>query len=79
MKQFKYVICKVDGIEQPILCAKDGGITHRQMSIGTPVSAGFCYLNENDVTCFGESVSLEIKSRMTIDDAILKRFFYEYY
>lgn len=25
------------------------------------VSAGFCYINENKVTCFGQSISLNLK------------------
>lgn len=27
-----------------------------------PISAGFCYVNSNSVQCFGESISLGIRS-----------------
>jgi hypothetical protein len=35
-----------------------------------PISAGFCYIGENRVDCFGESVSLDLKS-LPVEDTEL--------
>jgi hypothetical protein len=40
------------------------------------VGAGFCYIAEDRmVTCYGESISLGIKSRGDVDSSILNRAF----
>lgn len=37
-------------------------IEHSDFKDMKPISAGFCYVKDNEVNCFGESVSLGIKS-----------------
>lgn len=37
-------------------------IEHSNFKNMKPISAGFCYVKDNEVNCFGESVSLGIKS-----------------
>jgi hypothetical protein len=39
-------------------------IDHDKIAIGfkNPISAGFCYIQDDKVSCFGESVMLELKS-----------------
>lgn len=37
-------------------------IEHSSFKNMNPISAGFCYVNDDNVACFGESVSLGIKS-----------------
>lgn len=45
-------------------------IEHSRFKYLNPISAGFCYLNEDNVVkCFGESVSLNLGSKE--DDTIL--------
>lgn len=35
---------------------------HSKFKNMNPISAGFCYVNDDKVECFGESISLGIKS-----------------
>lgn len=37
------------------------------------VGAGFCYIENNRYVCYGESVSLRVKSRDDVDSKILNR------
>lgn len=37
-------------------------LEHSDFKYLNPISAGFCYVGENKVTCFGESFSLKLKS-----------------
>jgi len=37
-------------------------IEHKTFKLLNPISAGFCYINQNEVKCFGKSLSLDIKS-----------------
>ena len=37
-------------------------IEHSSFKNMNPISAGFCYVNDDNVACFGVSVSLGIKS-----------------
>jgi len=37
-------------------------IEHSRFKHFNPISAGFCYIGDNKVNCFGESISLKIKS-----------------
>ena len=37
-------------------------LKHSDFKEMNPVSAGFCHISENKVACFGESVSLQMKS-----------------
>jgi len=54
-------------------------IEHSRFKFLDPVSAGFCFIDteKQEVDCYGESVSLGLKS-MEDDSKIAKRqFFYE--
>lgn len=44
-------------------------IEHSSFKGLNPISAGFCYINEDRVKCFGESVSLGLKSMD--DDSVI--------
>jgi hypothetical protein len=37
-------------------------IEHSDFKKFEPISAGFCYIGDNKVNCFGESYSLKLKS-----------------
>lgn len=41
---------------------------------GKPVGAGFAYIVNNKVTCFGRSVSLKIESRNDKDAEIIEQY-----
>lgn len=36
-------------------------LEHSLFQMQKPISAGFCYVGDNKVICFGESVSLKLK------------------
>jgi len=36
---------------------------HSKFKNFNPISAGFCYIQKNKVSCFGESFSLNLKSK----------------
>ena len=38
-------------------------IMHSEFQYMNVVSAGFCYVNEDKVSCFGESISLRLSSK----------------
>lgn len=42
-------------------------IEHSQFKYLNPTTAGFCYISERKVECFGESISLGIKSNQRLD------------
>ena len=64
----KYIIIDNGGVEVPIVF--DEILSHKEMSYNkTVISAGFLDVWENEVSVFGESVTLNIKSRK--EDAIL--------
>ena len=68
----KYVI--IDYI--PIVFAET--IEHKRMALvirGTVDGAGFCYIDDNGrYHCYGESISLNVKSRGEEDAKILNRY-----
>ena len=37
-------------------------IQHKEFKYLEPISAGFCYIEKDRILCFGDSVSLKIKS-----------------
>ncbi len=45
-------------------------IEHSNFRIFNPVSAGFCYIEQDKVKCFGESTSLDLKSN-EIEDTLV--------
>ena len=42
-------------------------IQHSEFKHFNPTTAGFCYVSEEKVECFGESVSLGLKSNKRLD------------
>lgn len=42
-------------------------IQHDVFKYLNPITAGFCYISETKVECFGESVSLRLKSNERLD------------
>ena len=42
-------------------------IQHSEFKRFNPTSAGFCYISKDKVECFGESVSLGLKSNERLD------------
>lgn len=73
----KYVVLSIGGIELPVIFSDL--MTHADVARplcaqrGEVVSAGFCHINDGTYTCYGESVSLKLKSRPE-DSAILNRY-----
>jgi len=79
-EEMKYIIAENEyGLEFPILFSPD--IQHDQIFSGKKVSAGYCCLriaegNEYiSYDCYGESISLQMKSRKEIDEEILNKNF----
>ena len=85
LNKMKYVVFVLSGHEHAIIIPNESGLTHASVYIqndlgtqGEIVSAGFCHLNEDGPKCYGESVSLRVKSRPETDTALIKRQFYYY-
>jgi hypothetical protein len=47
--------------------------------LGEIISAGFCYIGEKGVECFGESVSLGLPSNPEEDSKLATRQFFKHY
>lgn len=87
--KFKYIITEVMGTETPFIFPE--WVNHKDVSkgwIGTPVAAGevlfvgtetpadTCLVsNIIEVSCSGESVSLNLKSRYAVDAELIQRLF----
>jgi hypothetical protein len=41
---------------------------------GTVIAAGFCYIQDGRYVCYGESVSLRVKTRGAEDEKILNKY-----
>jgi hypothetical protein len=73
----KYIIVEDAGLEIPIIFSEL--LTHKQVKpeYSKLVSAGFCSVNIWDsairFSCWGASVSLNVKSRLGEDEEILKK------
>lgn len=75
--KFKYVVFKNSGM---ILWPYSDFIYHSHIAAAArqgdadniPISAGFATITADDCNCYGESVSLRLKSRPEIDTRILK-------
>lgn len=70
----KYIVSR-DGT--PVMFAEM--LTHadvaRALFGNTPIiGAGFCYIEDNRYVCYGESVSMRVKSRGEQDAEMLNRF-----
>lgn len=84
MKTMKYVMFELNGHEHAVILPGESGMTHADVSVhneygiaGKLISAGFCALGDDAPKCWGESVSLKLKSRPE-DEAIIKRLYYHY-
>ena len=49
-------------------------INHSDFCQFLPVSAGFCYISEQKIECFGESVSLKLKSDASDSKVATKQY-----
>lgn len=72
----KYIVVTLAGLEQPFVFSEL--TTHADVARALNcevVGAGFCYIKETPngsrYECYGESISLRIKSRGTADSDIL--------
>jgi hypothetical protein len=63
MEKMKYV--KVGDYNSIIIFPQI--IEHSRFKHLNPTTAGFCYISEDKVKCFGESISLGIKSNERLD------------
>lgn len=75
MDKMKYVIVEKYGGEYPIMFSS--GLSHDSFSQLYPVSAGFVSFSKQDdniiVCCYGESQSLNLKSRAEEDSRLVVR------
>jgi len=81
-KQMKYVIFELGDIENPIIIPYESCLEHADVSIqnrmgieGKVVSAGFVGFGNKGITCWGESISLGVKSRQEEDAELINRRF----
>lgn len=75
MKKAKYICVKPSIITGEIIFIFPETLTHKHVALQLGydvISAGFVTLYDNDLVCFGESVSLNIKSREHEDNKLLK-------
>jgi hypothetical protein len=54
-------------------------IQHSEFDGWVVISAGFCYVNNSEVKCFGESISLGLKSLEEDSEIATKQIFKEGY
>ena len=78
--RLKYIIFEHQGEEVPVVFPADIMhkclITHSPMGGRSwPVSAGFCQMDSEGVCCFGESESLDLKSRPVQDAVIISEYY----
>jgi hypothetical protein len=83
MSRRKYIIIEAGNLEMPILFSdlqSHAGVAASMTAhAGTVVSAGFWSVNtEGRYTCYGESVSLKIKSRPDADSYLMNQLFNGY-
>lgn len=75
LKDMKYIVVVVDGIEMPVLFP--WLMTHASMSLrfsGHTVSAGFVAFDDGKLLAYGESVGLDLESREE-DTQLINNFF----
>jgi hypothetical protein len=69
----KYIIANIDGLPTPFIFPET--FIHADLAKGVgrrPIlGAGFVSLLDGKLTCYGESISLNVKSRGDIDSKIL--------
>jgi hypothetical protein len=68
----KYIIIKRGGIEYPLVFSElmEHAATARAIG-GDVLSGGFCYTEDDTWVCYGESISLRLKSRGDVDSKVL--------
>ena len=73
----KYVIFERHGLEYPILLPDEHFVSHNEITVFSDkvVSAGKWYFSGGEVSVFGESVSLKVKSRPEDANLINKAYF----
>jgi len=74
--KLKYVIVNQEYAEVPIMFPEF--LTHSQVATWyhrNVVSGGFCYFDGDEYVCYGESISLDVKSRWEEDSKILTKYF----
>lgn len=74
----KYVVIDLGaGLEVPLLCPMESGVTHAQLAAGAKVvGAGFCRIDGKDVLAHGESIGLRVESRRTTDAEVIHKHFF---
>jgi hypothetical protein len=76
----KYVVISVGSCPVPIVFSDllQHAEVARPLTNGIPervLGAGFCHIDENGrYFCYGDSVSLKVKSRDDVDSAVLNKF-----
>lgn len=73
----KYVIIDTGMLIAPIVFTElliHADVARAIASDGEVIGAGFCHIENNLYICYGESVSLEVKSRGEADSKILNRY-----
>lgn len=70
----KYIVITQGKVELPIVFSELMQHIDVARSLGCRVvGAGFCEIQDNQYVCYGESISLEIESRLLEDDVVLNR------
>lgn len=67
----KYV--RLGGLDEIIIFPQV--LEHSDFARLKPISAGFCYVNDKKVGCFGESFSLKLKSLPEDSDIATRQLF----
>jgi len=72
MDRAKYIIVQDGGLELPVIFSpllKHSEVAGQRRI----VAAGFCDISNNEVACWGKSVSLDIESRPEEDAKLIRR------
>jgi hypothetical protein len=72
----KYVIVNDGALELPIVFSDI--LIHAEVALRyrNVVGAGFLTVGDNEVNCYGESLSLGVKSRGEVDTKIVNRYLF---
>lgn len=71
----KYIV--IDGHLGPMPVVFSDLLGHADVAAalrGKVVGAGFCFIKDNKYRCWGESISLRVKSREVEDERILNKY-----
>ena len=70
----KYIIVKQGNISMPFVFSEVCTHSDIAQAVGGVVTgAGFCFIEENQYQCYGESISCQVKSNGDEDSKILNR------